>query len=184
MNGRAPGYIYFLTASLLNGVTALSIFYLSGLITTIGSALQIPYILSGFAAGSVIFPIISYLLLRQSRRRLMLSALSVPAAFLSVALYVSYSKIVGNDAMALLSLTTVAGNLFIVSLFIQRTEGGMVSAIAHGLGGMFVMTVMLVVYASLFDTHMPFILVTGLLVTLVLLIAVAFFQERRRAAVS
>lgn len=184
MKGRAPGYIYFLTASLLNGVTALSIFYLSGLITTIGSSLQIPYILLGFVAGSTIFPVLSYLFFRQSRTRLILSSLSIPVAYISVAVYISINKIVGNDVMAILSMTTVLGNLFIVSMFLQRTGGGIVSAISHGLGGMLAMTVMLVAYAALFDTHMPFILVTGLLVALILLIISAVIQDRRAVAAS
>ncbi len=182
MRGRVHRSALFLLASLLSATTALSLFYLSDLITTIGSSLEIPFILSGFITGSVFFPAAAYFIFRKSMLRTVISSLSVPLAFVLMFAAVFYSKIVSNYEMFFFSFISVAGNIFIVSLFSLREGSTMASAIGIGLGGLFVMTVMLIVYAALFDSHMPLIILSGDALAAVMLLGVAFLGRTEGAA--
>lgn len=181
MGNRLRGTVTLLLASLLNGTTSLSLFYVSGLITTIGTSLQIPFILGGFVAGSVAMPLAGYLLFRQGRFRVALSMLSIPISFLAVWSYVDFTRLIGNYEMLLLSALCVAGDIFVAALFAYRGGSGITTAIGHGLGGMFVMTIMLIAYAALFDSHMPLIILTGELLS-ILLLALAALTGRRTGA--
>lgn len=182
MGSRLVNLVYLLLASLLNATTALTIFYATGVITTIGSSLEIPYILSGFVLGSASFPVAAYMLFSGSRRNSALSALIIPVVFVLLGVYINATKVVGNIEMFLLSFLAVAGDVFVVSVFSLREGSNLVHAIGMGLGGLFVMTIMLIVYAALFDSHMPLIILSAQGVALLLLPVVATHSYRGRRA--
>ena len=180
---RLRSSAHFLLASLLCATTALSVFYLSGLITTIGSSLEIPFILAGFITGSVVMPVTSYLGFSKSRLRTAVSSLSVPLSFAAIYSTLLFSKLVGNYEMLGFSFLSVAGDLFVVSVFSLREESSIASAIGIGLGGLFIMTVMLIIYAALFDSHMPLIILSGdILAALMLLSAAALGTQKGAGA--
>lgn len=173
MNVRGSDFMRFMIAAALCSTTSLSIFYLSGIITTIGSTLQIPFILSGFVIGSVLFPAIAYLLLRKSISRVRASFLAIPLSFILLWAYVDSTKLVTNYQMLLFSLLSVSGDLFIVSIYSHGRSTSLPGAVSVGLGGLFVMTIMLIVYAALFDSNMPLIILGWDMFTALLLVAAA-----------
>lgn len=181
---RLLGSAHFLLASLLCATTALSVFYLSGLITTIGSSLEIPFILAGFITGSVVMPVTSYLVFRKNMLRIAISSLSVPLSFAVIYATLLFSKLVGNYEMLGFSFLSVAGDLFVVSIFSLREENSITSAIGIGLGGLFIMTVMLIIYAALFDSHMPLIILSGDILAALLLLSAAFLGRHEGVGVT
>lgn len=179
MSSRFAGYARLMAGALLGATTALSIFYLTGLITTIGSSLEIPFILSGFLIGSVLLPFLGQQIFSRSRLLVAVSFLSIPAVFSAIFLFVSSTKIVSNYEMLALSFLAVGGNIFTSSLYTSGREGTFVSAIGLGLASLFVMTVMLIIYAALFDSYMPLIILAFGMLLLLLLPVVHFTSSGR-----
>ena len=181
MGRRRTEFAYFMLASLLDASTALTLLYLTGLITTIGTSNEIPFILGGFIIGSAFFPLVGYSFFRSSRKMSAAAGAVVPIAFLAVYSIVEHSRLVGNYEMLFLSFLVVAGDMFIAPVFSLREGTGAASAIGIGLGGLFVMTIMLIVYAALFDSHMPLIILSADSLAIIMLITILASQEWRAA---
>lgn len=179
MGRRRNEFAYFMLGSLLDASTALTLLYLTGLITTIGTSSEIPFILGGFIIGSAVFPLAGYSLFRGSRKTAAIAGAAVPIAFIVVYSVVEQSMLVGNFEMLLLSFLVVAGDMFVAPVFALREGTGAASAIGIGLGGLFVMTIMLIVYAALFDSHMPLIILSADSLAIIMLLSILASDEWR-----
>jgi len=152
MNGN--GAVRLLSI-LLNANITLTIFYTSGLASNIGSYTQIPYILSGFFAGSVLFPSLATFF--RTKRQVQLSFLSVPLSFIAIALYLHYTLVVPEAQMTILSIISTAGELFVTSAAAYR-RWGFWSRVSSGFAGMLVLLLLLAEYALFYDTMLPIII--------------------------
>ena len=173
--GGIFGSIRIISASVLNGIVPLSLFYLSGALNLVGSESQIIYLVPGFLAGGLLFSIVGALI-TQFRRSGIISLVVAAAIIASLFVLVNFDKVLLPSSAFSYGFISEAPCMFLLAIFGKEyladffSRLAVVKATVFGFSPLFLALLYAIIYIKSGQAHLVNSLIPGQVISIILLL--------------